>query len=150
MIIKNEKYPDSLNKALTILELLGFSVFFDRCFGNETIDVFVKKKKIFGYKLECWLLCITVGKRDVTENDIERLYSIRTIAREKLKKRSNDCQAVIISEKWADFTGKALETAGKYDIIVDTIDCFYNRLEIYKAQIERRIRNLKKMIYGEY
>jgi hypothetical protein len=142
-----EYEPTSLKqKSARILRYGGYEVEFNRCFARYKIDIFAKKKKLFGDKYECWLCYINDRNRKVGKKEIDRLYSVRNSASRELERESSDCQAMVISENEKDFTNKAVETAGMYKIKLMTIDRLVSAIENFKAEQEEVSRNFKTLL----
>ena len=117
-------------KAGNIFKLLGFNVEFNRPIGNFLIDVFIKKKKTFKDKYECWVCFCETGKRKVGKNTIIGSYPIKEAVRNQLKEQQfpcDECEAMVISEK--GFTKGAIEMAKTYGFELKTYDQLLSQLK---------------------
>jgi hypothetical protein len=120
-------------KAGVIFEQMGFDVEFNRQMAGYSIDIFIKKKKTFGNKYECYICQCREGKRKVNKNEVNHFRAIREAV--------DGCDAIIISEK--GFTKGAVEMAGEYGIELKTPDNLESDLRNFNSIIEKLIQKVR-------
>jgi hypothetical protein len=114
---------DSLqNKAAEILKLMGFDVESSLKIAGYSIDIFVKKKKMFGNKYECYICKCWDEEAKVNKNEVRQFAIVRDAVRNELNKQKgvDDCDAIIFSHK--GFTKSAVEFAAHHGIILKTLE----------------------------
>jgi hypothetical protein len=99
-------------KAGEIFEQMGFEVEFNRQMAGHSIDIFIKKKKTFGNKYECYICHCREEKRKVNKDEVNHFRAVREAV--------EGCDAIIISEK--GFTKGAVEMAAEHEIELKTLD----------------------------
>jgi hypothetical protein len=118
-------------KAIEAFKWMGFDVESKRVIAGHSIDIFIKRKKIFQDQNECWLCFCDQGDRKVGKRKVEHLYPVREAVWSELKKQTHDyiyddCQLMIISEK--GFTKGADEVARMHGIVLETLDSLFSQL----------------------
>ncbi len=115
-----------IHKAGEIFERMGFEVEFNRQMAGHSIDIFIKKKKTFGNKYECYICQCREEKRKVNKDEVNHFMAVREAV--------EGCEAIIISKK--GFTKDAVEMAGEHGIelktlhdLEDDLKNFYSRME---------------------
>jgi hypothetical protein len=120
-------------KAGEIFKWMGFEVEFNCQMAGYSIDIFIKKKKTFGNKYECYICQCREGKRKVNKNEVNHFRAIREAV--------DGCDAIIISEK--GFTKGAVEMAGEYGIELKTPDNLESDLRNFNSIIEKLIQKVR-------
>lgn len=116
--------PQTLReKAGEIFKTMGFDVEFNRQIAGISIDIFIKKKKTFGYKYECYFCKCLEENRKGNKTTVEDVLKTREALRQEFGKQKSECDgcdAVIISQK--GFTKEALKSAQKHGIELKSIE----------------------------
>lgn len=124
--------PQSLlERAGEIFKAMGFDVEFNAQIAGVSIDIFIKKKKTFGYNDECYFCKCLEGNRKGSKTIIEDVLKTREALRRELdgqKSECDGCDAVIISQK--GFTKEAVKSARTYGIDLKTVEELESRLTV--------------------
>jgi hypothetical protein len=120
-------------KVGVIFEQMGFDVTFNRQMAGYSIDIFIKKKKTFGNKYECYICQCREEKRKVNKDEISQFIAVREAV--------DGCDAIIISEK--GFTKDAMEMAGEHGIELKTLDNLESDLRNFNSHIEKLIQKMR-------
>ena len=112
-------------KAGDIFTAMGFDVEFNREIAGISIDIFIKKKKTFGYGYECYFCKCLDQNRKGNKTIVEDVLKTREVLREEF----DGCDAVIISQK--GFTKEAVKSAQKLGIEIISIEKLDARLTVY-------------------
>lgn len=110
-------------KAGEMFESMGFEVDFNYWTAGRSIDIFIKKKKTFGSRYECYICKCDEGNRKVNKKCIDDLLVVREEVREefyKQKSACDGCDAIIISQK--GFTKEAVRLAERQGIELKVIE----------------------------
>jgi hypothetical protein len=110
-------------KAAEIFKQLGFDVQLNHRIGGHAIDIFIKKKKTFGNKYECYICQCREGSRKVSKDEVSHLLEVREAVRNECGQQKNGCDgcdAIIVCEK--GFTKGAVEVAAHHGIILKTLE----------------------------
>ncbi len=102
-------------KAGEIFKQMGFEVEFNRRMAGHVVDIFIKKKKTFGPKYECYICKCCAGDRKANRKNIDDVRVVLQAVREEY-----DCDAVIIAEK--GFTKEAVKSAQRLGIELKTLE----------------------------
>jgi predicted regulator of amino acid metabolism with ACT domain len=100
--------------VIETLIVMGFDVELKPKIAGYIIDIFVKKKKSWGPKYECWLCFCSTGEKKVGKNKVQHLLPVKDAVCQELKKETGDytcdeCQILVVSEK--GFTKGAIKAA---------------------------------------
>ncbi len=82
-------------KAGKIFEEMGFEVEFNSKIAGHAVDIFIRKKKTFGNKYECYICKCQTGNR---KTNIKTIRDVLTLL-EAVRVEFSGCDAVIVSEK---------------------------------------------------
>ena len=115
------------DKAGIIFERMGFEVEFNRQMAGHSIDIFIKKKKTFGNKYECYICQCREEKRKVNKDEVNHFRAVREAV--------EGCDAIIISEK--GFTKGAVEMAAEHGIELKTLDDLEDDLKNFYSHMEK-------------
>jgi hypothetical protein len=110
------------NKAAGILKSMGFEVEPSLKIAGYSIDIFIKKKKMFGDKYECYICKCWDEEAKINKNEVRQFAIVRNAVRNELNKQKgfDGCDAIIFSLK--GFTKGAVEIAAKQGIILKTLE----------------------------
>lgn len=110
------------SKAAEILRLMGFDVESSLKIAGYSIDMFIKKRKMFGNKYECYICKCWDEEAKVNKNEVKQFALVRNVVRNELDKQKGfaGCDAIIFSLK--GFTKGAVEAAAKHGIILKTLE----------------------------
>jgi hypothetical protein len=110
------------NKAAGILKSMGFDVEPSLKIAGYSIDIFIKKKKMFGNKYECYICKCWDEEAKVNKNEVRQFAIVRNAVRNELneQKEFDGCDAIIVSLK--GFTKGAVEIAAKHGIILKKLE----------------------------
>ncbi len=117
-------------KAGIIFEQMGFDVAFNRQMAGHSIDIFIKKKKTFGNKHECYICQCCEEKRKVNKDEVNHFRAVREAV--------DGCDALIISEK--GFTKGAVKIAAEHGVELKTLDNLESDLRNFDSQLEHLIQ----------
>lgn len=102
-------------KAGEIFKQMGFEVEFNRQMAGHAVDIFLKKKKTFGPKYECYICKCCAGDRKANRKNIDDAWVVLEAVREEY-----DCDALIIAGK--GFTKEAVKLAQRLGIELKTLE----------------------------
>jgi hypothetical protein len=110
------------NKAAGILKSMGFEVEPSLKIAGYSIDIFIKKKKMFGNKYECYICKCWDEEAKINKNEVRQFAIVRNAVRNELNKQKgfDGCDAIIFSLK--GFTKGAVETAAHHGIILKSLE----------------------------
>lgn len=117
------------DKAGVIFKQMGFDVAFNRQMAGYSIDIFIKKKKTFVNKYECYICQCREEKRKVNKDEVSHFLAVREAV--------EGCDAIIISEK--GFTKDAVEIAADHGIELKTLHDLENDLRNFNSHMEKLI-----------
>jgi hypothetical protein len=117
-------------KAGEIFEQMGFEVEFNRQMAGYSIDIFIKKKKTFGNKYECYICQCHEGEQKVIKDEVNHFLIVREAV--------DGCDAIIISKK--GFTKGAVEMAGEHGIELKTLENLESDLRNFNSQLGHLIQ----------
>jgi hypothetical protein len=122
-----------IQKAGVIFEQMGFEVEFNCQMAGHSIDIFIKKKKIFGNKYECYICQCCEEKRKVNKDEVNHFRAVREAV--------EGCDAIIISEK--GFKKNAVEIAGEHGIELKTLENLESDLRNFNSHVEKLIQKMR-------
>jgi hypothetical protein len=112
-----------VEKAAEIFKQMGFDVEMNYQMAGYSIDLFIKKKKTFGDKYECYICQCSEGSRKVSKDEVRHFLEVCEAVRNECKQQKNgcdSCDAIIVCEK--GFTKSAVEIAAHQGIILKTLE----------------------------
>jgi hypothetical protein len=115
------------DKVGEIFERMGFEVEFNCQMAGYSIDIFIKKKKTFGDKYECYICHCHEGEQRVNKDEVNHLLAVREAV--------DGCDAIIISKK--GFTKDAVEMAGEHGIELKTLHDLEDDLKNFYSHMEK-------------
>lgn len=138
--------PTLQDRAANIFTMMGFEVELNYEIPGHTIDIFIKKKKMFADKYKCWICVCDNGDHEVDKDVIINFHSTGEDVKEELKKQPpgcTDCGAVIISGK--GFTKEAAAAANTHGIEIKTLNELLSDLNSFYYNQKKLIQDFESV-----
>lgn len=131
-----------LKKAAEIFREMGFLVDTDYRDAGQAVALFIKRKRAFVDKYECYVCECGNDERKVNKNEIRLLSTLRELVRKELEEQKSNCtgcDAIYIA--LMGFTKGAIDLATEKGIILKTITELERELEEGSKKHSARLEN---------